>query len=536
MKDMNNENQDNLNQDNENQDNSKGNNLDQDNLTQAETSQEEFTQEELSQDEAEEEEENKISFAEKLKISFTSRKFRGGAYATAVSAVVIIIVLLVNLFVTQLNLKIDVSKEGMYTLTDTTKDFVKDIKDKITIYYMVQTGNEDKTFSEIVNKYADLSDKIKVEFKDPVLYPNFASQYTDEKVNDNSVIVVNDANQRAKYVDNSDMLKTEIDYNTYQTNVTGIDVEGQVTSALQYVTTDDLPIMYMVQGHGETAIGDTLASSLAKVNVTTKTLATLTVKSIPDDCSILLINGPQKDYTEDETAMIKDYLAKGGDAIILADYAAESLDNFDSLMNYYGISFVNGIVLESEQGYYMGQYVNNLVPNIESHDITSSIISKKSSIVAPSAIGIQTLDTKRSTTQVDPLLTTSDSAYSKIDVTSDTVEKQDGDINGPFNLGVAITEKYNDIESKIIVLGSTLLIDEQMMSYPSIGNLDLMLNSVNFVSDKESNLAIRTRSVTQQYLTMNAAQVNFWAILIVVIIPVLVLALGGFICIRRRKK
>ncbi len=521
VKDINNENQDNLNPDNLNQD---------------DFNQEELNQEELNQEETDQEPVNKVSVAAKIKASFTSRKFRGGAYATVISAIVIIMILLVNVFVTELNLKIDVSKEGMYTLTDTTKDYVKGLKDDITIYYMVQTGSEDKTFTEIVDKYAALSKKIKVEHKDPVLYPNFASKYTDEKVNDNSVIVVNNANGRAKYVDNSNMYQTEIDPSTYQTNVTGIDAEGQITSALQYVTTEDLPIMYMVQGHGETAIGSTLASSLAKVNVTTNTLATLTVKSIPDDCSILFINGPQKDYTEDEVAMIKDYLAKGGDAIILVDYAAEGLDNFDSLMNYYGIGFANGIVLESEQGYYMGQYVNNLVPSIKSHDITSSIISKNASIVAPSAIGIQTLDTKRSTTQIDPLLTTSDSAYSKIDVSSDTVEKQDGDIAGPFNLGVAITEKYNDVESKLIVLGSSLMIDEQMMAYPSIGNLDLMLNSINFVSNKESNLAIRTRSVTQQYLTMNAAQVNFWAIVIVVIIPVFVLAFGGFVCVRRRKK
>lgn len=531
MKDIKNENQDKL-----SQDKLPAEDRNQDNTTQNDFNQDENSLYEPIQNDMEEEPVRKESMAEKIKASFTSKKFRGGAYATVISVIVIVLVLFVNVFVTELNLKIDVSKEGMYTLTDTTRDYVKEIKDNITIYYMVQTGSEDKTFTEIINKYADLSGKIKVEYKDPVLYPNFASQYTDEKVNDNSIIVVNTDNQRVKYVDNNSMYKTEMDYNTYKTNVTGIDVEGQVTSALQYVTTEDLPIMYMVQGHGETAVGSTMASSLVKVNVTTKDLATLTVKSIPEDCSILFINGPQKDYTKDEVAMIKDYLSKGGNAIILADYAAETLDNFNTLLNYYGISFVNGIVLEGEQGYYMGQYVNNLVPSIKNHNITSSIISGQASIVVPSGIGIKTLDSKRSTTEVEPLLTTSDSAYSKIDVTSDTVEKQDGDIDGPFNLGVVITEKYNEIESKIVVLGSTLLMDEQMMSYPAIGNLDLMLNSVNFVSNKESNLAIRARSVTQQYLTMNAAQVNFWAVLVVVIIPVIVLALGGFVCIKRRKK
>ncbi|MFU0826388.1 MAG: ABC-transp-aux domain-containing protein [Lachnoclostridium sp.] len=562
MKDFNNENQNKLDQDSQSQESQNSLNQNdanlseeknkensseikqEENLAQNESKQAESEKksesEEISEpeetSESEEEEEKKIKVIDKIKASFTSRKFRGGAYATVVSAIVIALVLLVNFFVTQLDWQIDISKEGMYTLTDETKDFVKGIKDKITIYYIVESGKEDDTFTKIVEKYPEISDKIKVVYKDPVLYPNFASKYTDEEVSSNSIIVVNESNDRAKYIDNSDMYQTEFNYNTYQSTVTAIDVEGQVTSALEYVTTEDLPVMYTVTGHGETEIGNTLSTSLKKANVTIKSLETLKEESIPDDCSVLFINGPQKDYTEDEVAMIKDYLANGGNAIILVDYNAENLENFNSLMNYYGISFVDGVVVETQQGYYMGKYVNNLMPNIKSHDITSSLMSKNTAVIMPSAIGIRTLDSKRSTTEIDPLFTTSDSAFSKVDVSNSTIEKQSEDIDGPFDLGVAITEKYNDIESKIIVLGSTLMIDEQMLSYNTIGNLDLMVNSVNYVTNKESSLSIRTRSVTQQYLTLNAAQVNFWAILVVVVIPVFVLAFGGFICVRRRKK
>lgn len=542
MKDLNMENQDKLNQDKLNQDIQGQEDLNQ-NESFSETDQAEIdSQNELKENELKENESSeevkkaKVSLMDKIKASFTSRKFRGGAYATAVSAIVIVLVLLVNIIVTELDLKIDISKEGMYTLTDTTKDYVKGIKDKITIYYLAETGSEDKTVTEIVEKYADLSGKIKVEYKDPVLYPNFASKYTDEEVSSNSLIVVNEANGRSKYVDYNEMYITEFDYNSFSSNVTGVDVEGQVTSALEYVTTKDLPIMYEVTGHGETQIGTTLSDALKKANVTVKSLATLSAETIPEDCSILFINGPQNDYTEDEIAMIKDYLSGGGNAVILVDYSAEGLKNLNSLMNYYGVSLVDGVVLETEQGYYMGQYVNNLMPNIESHDITSSIISKKAAVVMPGAIGIQTLDSKRSTTEIEPLFTTSDSAFSKVDVTTSTIEKQKEDIDGPFDLGVAITEKYNDIESKIIVLGSPLMVDEQMISHNSIGNLDVMINSINYLSNKESNLSIRTRSVVQQYLTLNAAQVNFWAALIVIVIPVFVLAVGGFICLRRRKK
>lgn len=470
-----------------------------------------------------------------IRKSFLSRKFKGGAYATIISTIIIVLMLLVNIIVTELDLKIDVSREGLYTLTKETKEYVKSIKDNITIYYMAQTGGEDVTFTEIIEKYSEASN-ITIEYKDPVLYPKFASQYTEETVNENSIIVVNHTNGRAKYVDNSDMYEYEMDYNTYQSYVSAIDVEGQVTSALQYVTTDDLPIMYMIEGHGETEIADVLASSIAKVNVTTKTLSTLTIESIPEDCSILLINAPQTDYSEEEVAMIKDYLAAGGDAIVFADYGVEGLTNFNGLMNYYGIEFVEGIVLEGSAGYYMGQYVNNLVPTLESHTITSPIKSNKTSVVVPAAKGIHILDSARSTIEIEPLLVTSDSAYSKIDMNSTNIDFEEGDISGPFNLGLTITETYNDVESRLVVYGSAYIIEESMLNYTSIGNMNLFINSVNFLADRESSIAIPTRSVVQEYLTLNAAQVNFWGAVVVVVIPVFVLTLGGFICLRRRKK
>lgn len=479
---------------------------------------------------------NKKSVLDQIRKSFESRKFIGGAYATIISAVVIVVVILINILVSELDLKVDVSKEGMYTITDVTKDYVNDITDDIILYYMVQTGNEDSTFTEVAQKYTGLSSHIKLEYKDPVLYPKFAEQYVTETITDNSIIVVNKTNGRSKYIDNSDMLVTEVDYTTYTSNITGLDIEGQITSALQYVTTQDLPVMYMVKGHGETEIGTTLATSLAKTNVTTNDLTTLTAESIPEDCSILLINGPTSDFLEDEITMIKEYLVKGGSAIILADYRAQELTNFNQLLEYYGVVLENGIVVESDSSYYTGQYPNTLVPEISYHDITSTLTSNNTAVIIPTASGIKTLDTARSTVTVTPLLTTSDTAYSKVDINASTIEKEETDIEGPFNLGVAITENYNDVETKLVVYGSSYLIDESFVAYPSIGNLDLFLNSINYTAGKAETLSVRTRSIEQAYLTLNAAQVNMLAPVFVAVIPIIILAIGGFVCVRRRKK
>ncbi len=471
-----------------------------------------------------------------LKASFSTRKFKGGAYTTVITAIVLVIVLLVNVFISELDLKIDLSSQNMFTLTDTTKKYLTNVKDDITIYYMVQTGTEDKIVKRILDKYNSASDHISVVYKDPVLNPTFASQYTDEKVSNNSVIVVNKANGKVKYVNYNDMFEYEMDYSTYKTTTSGVDVEGQITSAIQYVTMEKLPVMYMVEGHGETQLSDIMKASLKKINVTTNDLSTLKESTIPKDCSVLLITAPQTDYSKEEVEMIKNYLSSGGDAIILVDYVAQGLENFNSLLNYYGVALVDGIVLEGNSNYHMGQYVNYLLPNVESHNITSSIRKKDAAVITPVAKGIKVLDSARSTIKVTPLLTTSDSAYSKINIESDVLDKEAGDIEGPFNLGVLIEENYKDTETKIAVYGSAYMIDKDMTSFPSAGNLDMFLNTVNYMGSKDDSVAVPTRSLAQEYLTISAAQSNFWAALVVIIIPAAILITGGYICIKRRKK
>ncbi|MDF2542759.1 MAG: hypothetical protein K0S47_2477 [Herbinix sp.] len=476
------------------------------------------------------------SFFGKIKASFSGRKFKSGAYVTMVSLITVVIVLVINLFVTKLDLKLDVSKEGMYTLTDETKELAKTIKDDITIYYLVQAGNESDIFKKIVEKYETLSSNIKVESKDPVLYPNFASEFVEEEVTENSIIVVNNTNGRAKYVDNSDMIISEMDYNTYQSYTSAIDVEGQISAALQYVTDTNLPMMYILGGHGEIELGDTVTKALEKQNVTTKALNTMTEGKIPEDCAVLLINGPQYDLTEDEVTLIKDYMAAGGDVIITLDYTAEKLANFNSLLEYNGIDVLEGIVFEAEAGYYMANYANYLAPKLESHELTSDIKSDKKYVIAPGASGLAILDNTRSSLTVTPLLTTSDKAYSKINTNPSTASKEEGDIEGPFYIGAIATDTYDNVTSNMVVYSSAYLLDEGMTSISSAGNLDLFLNTVNYLSGKESTLSIRTRSVQQEQLSVTAGSFYLWGALLVVILPACIIVVGIVVVVRRRKR
>ncbi len=471
---------------------------------------------------------------DKIKSSFSSRKFKNGAYSTILMTVVIAVVILVNLFVGELDINVDISSDAKYTLTDATRHLAKEMEDNISIYYVVQDGNEVDQIQKIVDRYTNLSNKIKVKEIDPVLYPSFTKDYTEETVADNSIIVVNNDTNISKYVPYSDLLISETDYQTYESTVTGIDVEGQITSAIQYVTSDNLPKMYMVEGHGEAELGETITNGISKLNVSTDKLSTLTEKSIPKDCQILLINGPTSDYSKDEVTMIEDYLAAGGKAIIFTSYTTETMTNFKELLTYYGVQLEDGLLVEST-GNYVGNYPTYIVPSVKNHDITSSIISNGSVVVMPVAQGITAIDNVRSSLKVEPLLTSSDGSYSKINVDSQTIEKEEGDITGPFHLGVAITETNDEKESKLAIFTSSYLINEEMVSTGQFANGDLLFNAISWMADMQSGLSIPTRSVEQTYLTVSNAQISFWGALLVFILPMMILGSGLFIWLRRRK-
>lgn len=478
-------------------------------------------------------EKKKLDVIGNMKASFSGRKFRSGAYTTVLSVIVIVMVLVVNLLISKMNIQFDFSSQSMYTLTKDTKDLVKNLSDDITIYYMVQQGDEQAEFEKIAKLYDSLSNKITLESKDPVQYPQFASQYVEDEITTNSFIVVNKTNNRAKYIGGSDMLIQELDYNTYQYNTTGIDVEGKLTSAIQYVTTEDLPIMYVTEGHGEAATSEAFSSSVDKMNIEIQTLSTVTQSTIPEDCEILYINTPKKDFSDDETTMIKDYLSKGGKAIIVLDYNAPDLLNFVSILDYYGINVAKGMVLEGDTNYFASGYANYLLPSIESHDITSKAESNGVPVFLPLASGITISDTKRSSLTVEPLLTTSDSAFSKVDINSTSSTKEDGDIDGPFYLGLVATDNYNNVTSNIVVFSSEFTFADETSTY---GNGPLLTGTVGYLAGDMETLSIPSKSLGANYITTTQLQAVMWLIVTTLAIPAAILITGGVICFRRRRK
>ncbi len=475
----------------------------------------------------------------KLVGTISKKHIKNGSYSMAMAAIFIVIVVVINMIVGAIPSKysqIDVSSSKLYTIGDETKKVLKALDKDVTIYQIAQSGSEDDTISNLLKRYEDESKHIKVEVKDPVVNPKFASKYTTDDLAANSLIVV--CGDRNKVISYNDMYSTSVDYNTWQQTTTGFDGEGQITSAIGYVTSEDLPIMYTLSGHGEKDLDSSFKEDIQKANIDIKELNLLTEGKVPDDADCLMIVSPTSDISEEEKTEILDYLEAGGKAMIFSDYTQDDLPNFDAVLANYGVKRAEGIVFEGDSQHYGMQMPYYLVPTVNSTDASSETASAGSYVLAPYAQGIQKTDDVRDTVTIDSILTTSDQAYSKTNMQSSQIEKEDGDVDGPFDLGITITEKLDDDkETQIVYYSTANLMESQVNQMVSGGNEKLLLESLSWMTstDESSSVSISSKSLQSASLTVTDYDAAFWKICTIGLIPGVFLVAGFLIWLRRRK-
>ena len=457
-----------------------------------------------------------------IKKNFSSQKLKSGVYRSFLSILGIVLVVAVNIVFGKLDLSTDLSSGSLFTLSKETKTLLKDTKDEITVYYMVQDGGEFDYIEKVINQY-DKIDNIKVVKKDPVENPGFAEKYVDAEISNNDVIVVNEATGAAKYVSSGDLYYQTSDYYTSET-LQYLDVEGRVTAAIQYVRSGDGTKLYVVSGHGEMEISTALTTDFEKMNIEVEELPLMTTEKIPEDCDILLMNGPSKDIREEERDALLDYLKAGGDAIILAQYTQEEeTPNLNKVLEYYGLGIQKGIISEGANHYV--RYTNYIIPTVNTQIDMFSDVTSNDYILMVNAQGISKADSDslRSTVTITDLLTTTKQSLLKVNPAFESAKKEKGDIEGPLTVGVYVEEALEKDTTKLTVY-STAVTDERVIQ-----------NAVSTMVDEVEN-SIEAKNLSYSTVYIGVSTQILLAALVIIILPAGLLITGfGIWFVRRRK-
>lgn len=494
----------------------------------------------------------------KIKTLFKSKDSKKGSYSVMLTAIVIGIVIVVNLILGTLPSgvrQLDISSTNIYDISDTSTALLDSLDKDITFTLVATTDSIDERITRFVDKYADLSGRITVDSIDPVLHPSALTDLDTEK--DTLVVSCADTGKSTS-IPFTDMIQyDEMSYYYYGTETeTAFDGEGQLTSAVNYVSSDTNNIVYTTSGHGESSFSTTLSDLMTKANITVNDLNLLTTTEIPEDCGALIMNAPTSDITTDEATLLTSYLADGGKVILLTGKAEDAAPNLESVLNTYGLQTADGYIYDSSRCYQGNAYA--IIPTLSLVDNMSDGMTSDS-VLLYGAAGMTEIDPARDTIAVSSFMKSSASSAAVVDDSNYT--------EGSYILGAVATEEIAPDEdtdsstdstdttaedaddasdtaeetadtveetSRLTVVSGYTLIDSSITdSFSSLGNLTLFMNLVTANFDNTTNVSIPSKSLEVTYNTVSNP--GPFSLLLIIGIPVCILIAGFVVWMRRRK-
>ncbi len=501
-----------------------------------------------------------VQSIQKRRFSVSTKTFSLSAYNSTMIIVASAVAVFANLMVSELPSRytsLDVTSEKLYELTDTTLEMLQNLEEDICIYVLQSEENQDSVLGETLRRYEEASKRIHVEYKDPMTNPSFYQQYTTDGISMNSLIV--ESEQRYQVINYTNIYETEIDYYTYSSTTTGYDGEGQITSAIDYVTKEEMPVVYSIVGHNEAEISGSFLQAVTKANVTLESINLLQYESIPEDAEFVMIMAPMDDFSKDDANKILEYAKNGGKLFVVTasniDIAA-NMPNFQTILDYYNVTVEPGIIFEADQNYYYQSPIY-LLPEIQYTSYTSNLYSDRY-IFMPYAQPITVVEDD--SLYFTSILTTSDASYAKTNADNAvTYEMEEGDMTGPFITGVMVektaevvvdsveAEEAESIEEDVVIteaadstlflFSSELLFTDSADEMVSGANLTLFNNTFSsFIDEQEGSVSVPVKSYEEDYITVSQGMILLWGAVVIVMIPLALLVCGIIIWARRRKR
>lgn len=506
------------------------------------------------------------------------KKFKYGGIATAITCVVTAAVIGVNVLVSRVvekyPLKLDLTGSGMYEISEDSRNYVKALQKDVNFTVLMSensfqtSGLNLKMISELLERYAQNSDKIHLKFVDPSTNPDVVNSFQQNYSGTLSEgdIIVSDAADAAKmrvvnvgslftYDQQKLMAARYYGQGTIEDAITGFTGEQNLTAALMYVTdanplkigfiekANDNPV-YNYEFNGASV--SVMAATLSKNGYDVESVDLYKTELDPAVYDVLVLPAPVNDLTATAVENISAFLYNDGDygrsLIYIADFTQGNTPNLDELLGTWGLEVTRNLALEGESR--SAQQVTLAVGNvavplasIADEAYAEGMPNTSIPIVAPLCRPINLLWESNTNGITDALLQSSETVY--LNEMGAAKENQDKTPAGAQNV-MAMSTRSQMIENKkhashIMALGSMMLLDANVMQDASYNNSTFFVNAVNVMTGKGSGLVIAEKRLTDETLTLSAGDMR-GAILAVFVVPALVVCAGVIVMMRRRNK
>ncbi|MEK7309871.1 MAG: GldG family protein, partial [Planctomycetota bacterium] len=440
-----------------------------------------------------------------------------------------------------------------YSLSDKSKELIKQLKEPLTIYTFFVPPQDQAIFdiqrmmNDLLEEYQIYSGgKIFVEkitvAANPEMVEVLQKKFKLETIAPNDMILRSGDNQK-----NVNLVETyEVEYGPYGQpgGIKAFRGEETLTSAIMTMVKTQKTILYFTAGHNEGEVKNqspeglsTFANYLQRENIEIKQLNLLEATEIPRDCSALIVMGPKTPISAPERNLINNYLKNGGRALIAIDPLADA--GLADFLTEWGVRISDGIVIDPERCVaFLGRKdVTCLASDTYgNHPITNKMRGEMS--ILPGTRAVDSI----SPTMATELLKSSGNSWLETNMDDFAKNKasfdKDSDRRGAINLGVAVTKKEDDKEGRMVVLGDSDMVRNKFIDANSMmgfGRVDLALNSIRWLTGQEVFISVEPKKTESRRIELTPGRMTFLFWFSLLMVPAIGAAFGIAVWLIRRR-
>jgi ABC-type uncharacterized transport system involved in gliding motility auxiliary subunit len=439
----------------------------------------------------------------------------------------------------------DISRQQTTTLSDQTLRALSGLTEpvSVTVFFQPTSRLYDLTH-DLLTEYERRNPNLKVEYVDPQQDIARAEQLVKELQITDLNLVVFRAGNRSKHLTDADL--AELDFGPMQMGgqprVTAFKGEDAFTSAIIAVTRGTPPAVWFTSGHGEKSIEDTeplglteLKEALTRQDMKVETVTLLERTEIPAEIKLVVIAGPTRRFTDQETALLQAYLMRGGKLLALLDPLDDS--GLTGWLANWGAVVGNDIVVDPARQLPFVSAANLFVTEYSAHPLVEKM--KTLATLFPLARSVRRSEPQPEGVTVTPLATTSPDGWGETQTSVEQFEFHEGqDLKGPVPVAAAVERtiaaqgEAPAASARMVVIGdSDFVINAQL---PNVGNRDFILAAVYWLIEQEDLIGIGPKPMNSVKLNLTAPQLTgvFWFSFLA--LPVVFGALGAMMWWTRR--
>jgi gliding-associated putative ABC transporter substrate-binding component GldG len=476
------------------------------------------------------------------------------------------IVILLNILASRFFFRIDLTEDNRYTLSRATKDILDNLSDPVTVTAYFSQGlppNIDRTrrdFKDLLSEYATRSGgNIVYEFKDPGKDPQTEQKAMESEI---SPVVIN-VREKDQSVQKKAYLGAILTHGE-KTEVIpfiqpGSAMEYSLSSGLRKLTVEEKSLVGFIQGHGEPSTymmqqamqALDVLNEVEGVNLTDSTY-------LPKYKTLVLI-APTDSIPGEHFRMLDEYLAGGGNMVVAVNRVDGDLSQgmgidintgLETWLAGKGIEVDKSFIIDINSGAvsvvqqtgmfsFTSQVEFPYLPvfnTFNDHPVTSGLETVMMQFASPlNFTGDTTLD-------YQPLVLSSEQSGTEKTPVFFNIEREWTDSDFPEKNIVAGLVLEGKIEgennARMIVFGDgdfAVNGQGQQAQQLSPDNVNLLVNSIDWLSDDTGLIELRTRGVTSRLLDpVEDGKKNFlkW---LNVLLPVLLIIIYGIIRMQRNR-